>query len=364
MSLARLLRSADARLRLDLVRPALPRFEVPPASSARLAPPFAARAVANVLRMELARRDPATRGAWPAERAPEVLAALAPETVAAAEAALAFARGQTGRMEALTPGLVAERALQLARLEAVVRAGYVDARIGEPEHPDDVAEVAQMAALVPWDVMGPATLAPPYFPRFAETLPDAEPDAIVGGAILEVSASRAARVEADDLRALVARLVLARREWGPEAASSRVRWVGVLLARHGLLWRAPVAPIVGHEAFPAVEAWLLERLDPVDGEDERDASPERAPRAAPMPKWVRKRFAKRTPGTHPEGKAEKKKRQPPQPDQEGAPRGSAGAWRDAPEPRGERDAQDRPPRSRSARPDWRRGSAWRRDRGL
>ena len=366
MTFGHLLRSADARLRLDLVRPAAVRLEGSVAPAARLAPALAAAAVANGVRMALARRHSGAAGPWLAERALPRLADLAPDAVPAAERALAFAKGDTGRMEAVTASLAAERALQLARLEAVVRSGYVDGRIGQEEHPEDVAEVAAMLARVPWDDLGGPAASEPLLPTLGAALPDAEPDLLVGGTLVTVSASRAPRVDEDDLRGLVARVVAARAERGPDEAAARVRQVGVLLARHGLLWRAPAAPLVAHEAFPAVEAWLAERLAPALRGPAPAGTREDAPSRAPLPKWVKKRFPPKAPGTHPQGKAERKKAPPaakpparPPPPPRAPPRAEMRG-----EPQDRREPEDGPAKPRGSRPDWRRGSAWRRDRGL
>lgn len=365
MSLAHLLRSSDARLRLDLVRPTVPRLEGAAAPPLRLPTPLAASAVAAAIRFELTRATPEARSGWPAARAPERLETLAPDMVAAAQRALDNALGGF-RPVPLSP---AERALQLARLEAVVRAGYVDARLGEPEEADDVAEVAAMLERVPWRELGEELFPLPLFPELADALPDAEPDALVNDTLLAVSAARAPRVDDDELRALVARLLVARAEWGADAAATRIRSLGVLLARHGVLWRVPVAPVVEHEAFPAVETWFRQRL----AQAKRDAAPpdpEAAPGKPPLPKWVKKRFAPRTPGTAPEGKAEKKKAKPQ--------RSGAAARAQPPKPPRPARRVARPDRSEAAapdaddatkprkppKPDWRRGSQWRRDRGL
>lgn len=362
MSFGHLLRSGDARLRLDLVRPPPARLEGGTLPPGRLAPGLAASAVANGVRLELARRQPESAGPWPAERAVTRLADLAPDMVVAAERALASVQGTSGRMEGVTPSLAAERALQLARLDAVVRAGYVDARIGGAEDPEDVAEVAAMLSRVPWDQLDGRAAAPPYFPRLGEAWPDAEPDLLVGGALLMVSASRAPRVDEEDLRGLVARLVGARAEWGADEAARRVRHVGVLLARHGLLWRVPAAPLVAHEAFPALEAWMGPRLEAAMRPPAAEGT--EGPAKRRLPKWVKKRFAPRAPGTHPEGKAEKKK----------APSGAPPKAKPKPPARPkaelredmlrEREREDGPARSSTPKPDWRRGSPWRRDRGL
>lgn len=376
MSFAQLLRSADARLRIDLVRPRPPRLEGATAPPSRLAPPLAAAAVACAIRMELARRDSIGSGLGLAESAPERLETLAPEMAPAAEEVLVLAREVASRTDstsaAVEPAVLAERALQLARLEAVVRSGYVDRRIGEAEDPDDVAEVTAMVARVPWGEVGADAVAPPLFPRFADAFPDAEPDALTDGTLLVVSAGRGARVDDDDIRMLVARLVLARAEWGAAAAGERIRSIGVLLARHGTLWRAPVAPILAHEAFPALETWLLARLAKarrqaasLHADDDAPRSPQR------MPKWVKKRFAPREPGTHPEGKAEKKKEKkqgaaqarPPAKPRSDPPQAPVRAKRRDARDEGD-EVDERPARNKPQKPDWRRNSQWRRERGL
>lgn len=363
MSVAHLLRTPDAVLRLDLVRPAAPRIEGEHAPPGDLAPPLVASLVANGIRLALARRE-GLRGPWPADRAPARLEPLAPDLVPVAEDVLARVRHESDRAS-MDPTLAAEHALRLARLEAVVRTGYVDARLAEPEERRDIVEAAAILARVPWQDLGSGLLPPPWFPELTDAIRDAEPDAVVDGTLLLVSASRAPRVSEDDLRALVVRLVLARAEWGDEAAT-RVRSLGVLLARHGILWRTPVAPILAHEAFPQVESWLRQRV----ARAKKDAAPREAKeggKTKPLPKWVKKRFAPKAPMTHPDGKAERKKER-----KEDGPRAPSAPRAPAPAKRARPQAQTPPPREQDdassrrkvPRPDWRRGSQWRRERGL
>ncbi|HEX2022807.1 MAG TPA: hypothetical protein VHH36_08830, partial [Candidatus Thermoplasmatota archaeon] len=140
-----------------------------------------------------------------------------------------------------------------------------------------------------------------------------------------------------DARALVLRLLAERAE------GRAPREVGVLFARHGHLWRADADLVTRHEAFPAVEAWFAERM----------ASP---PGAAAAPRWTRKRATGPAPPvTDPRGRARKKKTRRAEPPAPPPPKRKA-------ERRGEPDAPPAP--SKPARPDWRKGSAWRRQRGL
>lgn len=333
---ADLLRSADARVRLDLVAPTPARI----ADATLRAPPsgldagLAAAALAYLLRFEIERRDAGTpRGAWLAESAPERLATLAPELVDEAAARVGAAKQDVARCvsgrDPVARATLAEHALRLGRLDAAVRVGYVDERVRDPERPEDVADVLAMLDAVPWDALG-------------EGASDLGEDLVARGTLLAVKAAKAARVDADDVRALVLRFLLMRAR-RPEAAE-RVQRIGVLLARHGHLWTAPTSGILGHAALPAVEEWLAARLRLETARPQTGA-----------PRWVKQRFPPKAPLTHPEGKADRKKSRapsqaPPEPKAPRAPR---------------KPAQDAPPeRTRTARPDWRKGSKWRRERGL
>lgn len=343
-----LLRSEDARARIDLVAPPLARLEkAEPVALRYLTPTLAAAALGHALRAELARAggmDAPPVGA--AAEGPARIARLAPEMADAAQRALEEgARGLAAYARKRAPDDAARRAmaahaLQLGRLEAAARAGYVDKRIGDAEWPEDVEDVLAMLERAPRGELR----------AYAE-----------GALLLDVKGRKDARLERDDARGLVLRL-LADRLQHPDAAPPDE--LGVLLARHGLLWRVPSAPILRHATFPALQAWFA-------AERARLAAPPAPPERAPA--WVRKRASAPRPPPQ-EGKAEPKpKPAQKKPAKKPAPRAkdpalSAKARRpQLPRKAAFRDEEDadEPERPRRpARPDWRRGSQWRRDRGL
>ncbi|MEA3202264.1 MAG: hypothetical protein QOE90_3692 [Thermoplasmata archaeon] len=322
MDLGKLLRSADGRAALDLVRPPTPPAETVPllAPPARASPAIAASAFAHLLRAEATRRNPAATLRTLAE--PADAPALDPDVAQAAERTLDEARRDFARYVALREPDATLRAAMAAHALLLARLDARDARLGQPEEPDDVADLLAMLALVPWDQMGGAAEA------------DLGDDIILDGRLVLLKTSRRAPPDADAMRELVARLVLVRVE-------RDVREVAIYAARHGRLWTWPAEPIVSHPAFPQLERWLLRQRAP--------AGP------AKPPSWARQRAS---PGVgsaaiRRAGKAETKK--PPRPPQ------------DAPQARfrGEREPEPEepaPPR-RAPRPDWRKGSAWRRERG-
>lgn len=375
MDLSNLLRSTDAHVRLDLVSPPPPRLGdaplvVPPGS---LHPTLATTAFSHLLRFELERRHPrARRQAWPAEAAPERLGRLAPELSVRAEMALAEARHDLARyLQDPNPGLtmretMAMHALRVGRLDAVVRAGYVDAALGGAERDEDIEELLAMLDAVPWDAIGGASALSldHAFERFADVSPVAGAELVSDGLLLAIRTTKGARLDADDLRELMFRLILARADHAADPAAPDVREVGVYFARHGLLWREPVDPLAQAEAFPKVEAWFLHRLDRAQRmlararENAREGETPR-PGLAKTPKWVKKKArADRSPPASHAGKAEVKKAkdpaaQPPRPPKPSAPRSNAS-----------QDAQgEAQGRTKTPRPDWRKGSAWRRERG-
>ena len=369
MDVDKLLRSTEARVRMDLVAPALPKL----AGAPLLAPPgpgnptLLASAFAHLLRFELARRRPHARlRAWTAEEAPARLREMAPDLAGTAESILRDAKESHDHyVRAAEPhpefrASMAAHALRLGRLDAAVRAGYVDARMAEAD-PEDVADLLAMLAAVPWDALGGA--GPVELPALLDG--GVEADLLVDGRLLLVRAAKAARVDPQDARRLVVLLVLARAARARDPSAPEVREVGVYLARHGHLWSVPVAPLVAHEAFPQAEAWLLKHAQRAERiaravaaslEPTEDGEPAPPPVGKQKPpKWVKKKwFAPAGAAPAKEGKAEQKK-------------GRAPAAK-APQPKPQKPAKPREPapegeKKRTPRPDWRKGSAWRRERG-
>lgn len=375
MDLSLLLRSSDAQLRLDLVSPPLPRLADAPllAPPGPLHPTLATSAFSYLLRFELERRHPhARRHAWLAEGAAERLRTLAPDLAASAEAMVASAhRDLAAYVEEREPGapareLAAMHALRLGRLDAVVRAGYVDRALGADETADGVAELLAMLEVAPWAEIGGAQSLD-LGPSFAGDAPEARADVVADGLLLVVRTTRTARIERDDLRGLLFRLILARAQRALDGAAHEVREVGVAFARHGRVWRTPVDALAQHPHFAGVEAWFAERLEQAQRAQARAQGEGASGPAAPRPpRWVKKKAtaAKGAPARR-EGKAEVKKAGGPKPAE--APRGGAGKpappRRKAPPAPQEPDG-DAPKRAKPPKPDWRKGSAWRRDRGL
>jgi hypothetical protein len=268
-------------------------------------------------------------------------------------------------------------ALGLARLDAVVRAQYVDDRLRRAELGEDVADLVTMLALVPWDSFGGAAsldLDPPLG-ALGLAFPDASLDLIVDGRLVFLRTGKRAHVEADDLRALLVRLVFARAARATDDAFPDVREIGVYFARHGHLWATPIAPVVEHEAFPQVETWFRDHFEraaraATKAESLRasgeSVKPRRSGQAKP-PGWVKKKWAPKRDGSvaH-EGKAEQKKS-----GDDAAPRGPTAAPKRshapqrpaAPKRTVEREPSEEPARRSAPKPDWRKGSAWRRARG-
>jgi hypothetical protein len=367
MDVDKLLRSTEARVRLDLVAPAALRVDAPlRAPPGPGNPTLLAAAFGYLLRFDLARRHPHARAApWVAEQAPARLESLAPDLAGTAAAVLSEARDSHAHfLRSADPhpefrASMAAHALRLGRLDAAVRAGYVDARMAEAD-PGDVADLLAMLDAVPWDALGGAASLD-LQPRFGETEDAPGADLLADGRLVLVRAPKTARLDPQDARRLVVLLILARAARGPDA----VREVGIYFARHGHLWAVPVSSLVAQEAFPQAEAWVTkhaQRAARMAREAaEALAAPEDAPRPAAgrqkPPKWVKKRWFAPA-GTAPAkdvGKAEQKKQRPDAAPRKSAPSRKPAPPRDAP-PEGER-------KTRTPRPDWRKGSAWRRERG-
>lgn len=327
MTLAALLRHAGVQLRLDMLAPPMP----PRAPAPLLAPPSEARpstiaaALSYLLRFELERRYPLARTHdWLAEDAPGLLESLAPELVARAEAAgedagqalAVFAQERAPGPE--SRAWMAAHALRLARLDAVVRSGYVDPRMDAADAAD-VADLLAMLDATPWASFVPhgAQLdLNPSFGRASVLVPGADADAIIDGRLYAFRTSKSDRIGADDVRPLVLRFLLSRLARADDASFPEVREIGLLSARHGSVWSAPVKPMLEHAGFPAIESWMLRHMERERGLTLKSIAKGATLDDAPAPKtlqrtpgWVKKRWGrgKRAPQTAPEGKADKKK---------------------------------------------------------
>lgn len=327
MSLPALLRHSGVQLRLDMLAP---RVE-PRAPAPLLAPPGPGRpgtissAFCYLLRFELERRHPDARThPWLAEQAPAALEALAPELVSRADAVGEEAgRAQTAYAQDPSPApesrvAMASHAIRLARLDAVTLPGYVDEHL-EDVDPADAADLLAMLDATPWRELVPRGAQldlNPSFGRASVLVPGADADAILDGRLLLVRTGKSDRIDAQALRPLLLRFLLARLARADDASFPEVRELALLSARHGSLWRAPVEPIVEHEGFPAIETWMLRHMERERGIPLKSIAKGASLADAPAPKtlqktpgWVKKRWGrgKRAPQTAPEGKAERKK---------------------------------------------------------
>lgn len=349
MALPKPFRSEDARTRLDLVSPPLPTageltLLVPPSHAGA---PLVQAAFVVLLRFELRRRLPhAVSRPWPAEDVPARLRELAPHLVAPAEDALERAKtavashiaGGAPSPDALLT--MARHALRVARLDAVVVAGYVDERIAEPEDDEAARDLVAMLDVVPWAELGGASsadLAPPLGELSGA-------DLLLDGRLLAVRTRKSARVERDDVRGLMVDVLLSRAARAADATLDEARAIGVYAARHAKLWTADVAPLVARDAFPRVELWFGDEL--------------RGKRAR-VPRWAKTRGAPQWGSSTRYVPPAEKAKPPPAPAKTAKPAKPAKAAK----PRAADEPAEAPRRGGAARPDWRKGSAWRRARG-
>jgi len=158
---------------------------------------------------------------------------------------------------------MAKHALRLARLDAYIRAGYLDP---EPEkiEPGDLPDLQSLLEIVPWqDLVSPTTLwLNPTFGRHSRRVGGADADLITGDRLLDFKATTKTSLQAD-LRQVLGYFILARAARLDDPTFPEVTTVGIYYARHGCLWLLPCSVLPEQLALNNIEERFFERSEEV-----------------------------------------------------------------------------------------------------
>ncbi len=263
------------------------------------------------LRFELLRRNPhAVTRSWVAEGAVERIAEAAERAGLPKKQARLLEKQGAGILEdarrfvegfcaSSIPDLapLAVHALLLAKLDNVYRAYQLDSALTEAD-PEDVRDVTELLAIVPYDALSDASamLLNPTFGSFSTVVGGADADLISGDLLVELKTTKTADLKREMVRQLLVYFILAQRAQAEDRMFPEVRRFGVYFSRHGHLWERPIGSITGHPRYRETEDWLirfaadtelapeLRELWTMMQEDEPGAGPTRTKRRSPAAK--------------------------------------------------------------------------------
>lgn len=274
MSVRSLIADPEVRERLDAILPPIskpaPLLSVPPRTNRY---GLVGTAFDYALRFELGRRNPhAVSRPWVAEGAVERLPVAAArvgcsekdikllkmQAAGIIEAAHRFLESHVGAT-VWDASLLAIHAVLLAKLDNVCRAYQLDPALTEAD-PDDVRDVVELLAIVPYELLSDpkVMLMNPTFGAFSSVVGGADADLISGDLLVDIKTTKAADLKPDVIRQLLVYLILAQRA---HAADNEVfpvvRRVGIYFSRHGHLWQMPTEQIIEHPRYHETADWLI-----------------------------------------------------------------------------------------------------------
>lgn len=269
MSVTKFMKHPEVAAMLKRVLPPHPRRIAAPLLAAPLTRSYGTVGTAfdYALRFELGRRYPHVRlKPWVAERALRKFAEVSrdKEMQQVAAEIVAIARVEcdayvTSKFPSLEArAAVAAHAIRLAKVDAVLRAGYVDPKMNSVD-PRDVEDILRLLEVVPYEKLGdPAVVwLNPTFGEYSRLVKGADCDLISGNRLIEIKVTKADGIDLDYLRQLVSYLILARGARRDDAAFPAIEAFGIYFARHGYLWTIPAESVVTNPSFSEVEAWYL-----------------------------------------------------------------------------------------------------------
>jgi hypothetical protein len=161
---------------------------------------------------------------------------------------------------------LAEYALRLAKLDAVVRALRLDPTFEEAA-PEDVEDLLGMLALVPFDRLthAQALYLNPTFGEASSCIGGADADLVAGGLLVDFKTTKEAEINASYLDQLLGYLLLARRHRQAEPNFPEIKGLGLYYCRHGYLWTADASVWTSQPAFAELEQWFFRQAQEVFG---------------------------------------------------------------------------------------------------
>lgn len=266
MSLTSFLDIKDVNDRLKPLRPKMPRsltldLLVEPKTNHRST---VGTAFDYLLRFEIKRRAPnaVEREYWVAEPGPfpdaKTLDRAFQITASARIAYAEYLRTERPRRAQLEQ--LAAHAIRLAKVDVIVRSGYIDPTLEEAD-PSDIEDLTALLKVVPFDRLLDAKtmILNPTFGRSSMLVGGADADLIAGNVLIDFKTVVNSVIKPKDLDQLLGYWLLGRHERRTNTSFPEVNSAGIYFARHGHLWTVDVSAWTQHPEFVAVEDWFFSR---------------------------------------------------------------------------------------------------------
>lgn len=154
---------------------------------------------------------------------------------------------------------LAVHALKLARLDPVIRAGYIDEAIVATDEPATVAELVNLLRLVPLErFCGQPLWLNPTFGEYSSVVGGADADIIVGNRLIELKTRSNNRVERNDVRQLLMYAMLADLARISDGRLPEVSTLEIYFARYGELISMDLMPARRLAYFESAREVVLE----------------------------------------------------------------------------------------------------------
>lgn len=156
---------------------------------------------------------------------------------------------------------LAAHAIRLAQLDTHP-SGRLDPGFEEAD-PDDVNDLLDMFALVPFDdlIDSKLMLLNPDFAESSKLVGGADADLITGDMLLDLKVTKQNAMQARDLDQLLGYYLLARHRRRADPTFPEINRVAFYFCRHGHLWIWETSKWTDHSEFSDVERWFFERAD-------------------------------------------------------------------------------------------------------
>jgi hypothetical protein len=160
---------------------------------------------------------------------------------------------------------VARHALRLARLEPVYRAGQVEPSLFDEPAPEDVQDLLDMLAVVPFNslVHDRVLLLNPAFGESSRLVGGSDPDLITGDTLLDFKATKKSEMEVRDLDQMLGFFLLARNQLRLDPAFPQINRFALYFCRYGRLWAQDVTLWTNHPEFDGLEGWFFQHAGEV-----------------------------------------------------------------------------------------------------
>jgi hypothetical protein len=163
--------------------------------------------------------------------------------------------------------VVATHAIRLARLDDVFRAWQLDETTFEEPAPEDVEDLFDMLAIVPFDSLldDKVLLLNPTFGETSRLVGGADCDIITGDMLVDLKTTKQDTMQAPALDQLLGYFLLARHHKQLNPSFPEINRLGLYFCRHGYLWGLDATTWTEQPAFPEVELWFFQRAQELFG---------------------------------------------------------------------------------------------------